>query len=490
MVFSQFPAAVGATYYQVVSRLRTQARNRFNNSMSYSFEKLQSLQTFRDEDFTTTEQQFLSNIEAHFMRVVRDSWDPSENRSGLQTLADLPLRGLPWEVMNEPVDTLAIVANFAPHAGTAGLVAGKRIVKNGKRIDLISSVVSSRKKYEKDLLVTEPYIRNHKVHSPTIKGDNNVDFRHFLDDALSTVEHWQSRGAVYHNIYSRSMMPHSHIVAAAMKRRYPDWHWTAEFSDPNSVDAQGRERLASFQNELVFPEFQGWGTWDQQRLLSNDLRLHRWAELLPYFHADELLFTNENQKKIMLDSAPAAYRDSIRTKSIVAHHPTLSSGYYQLSEADAITAESGISLGYFGNFYDTRGLTEIIEALDRLDDVDLHRFSLVIYTGSREERIHSGFPARVRQIMNLRLRLNFLTSLATMNRMDYLIVNDADTSASFPVNPFLPSKVSDYIGSNARVWAIFETGSVLSKLNFSLRSELGDTEGALRVLRDILEGDD
>lgn len=485
--FSKFPASVGATYYQTPSEHRTQADYRFNNSLNYAFRILQNLQVFRERDPTETQERFLSNIETHFMMLIRELWDPKDNRSGFQAIADLPLRGLPWDVMNEPVDTVAVVANFAPYAGTAGLVAGKRIVNRGKRIDLISSVVSSRKKYQKDLLLTEPYLRNHKVHSPKIRGDNDVDFRHFLDDALSTLELWQAQGTEYHNIYSRSMMPHSHIVAAAIKRRYPAWRWTAEFSDPNSVDAQGRERLASFQNASVFPEFQGWGSAEQQRLLFSDLRLYRWAELLPYFHADELLFTNENQKKIMVDSAPAEYRESIRAKSVVAHHPTLPPGYYQLSEPDAITTEGEILLAYFGNFYDTRGLTEIIEALDQLEDVELRRFKLVIYTGSREERIHSGFPKRVRQIMHLKPRLDFLKSLATMNRMDYLIVNDADTTESFPLNPFLPSKVSDYIGSKARAWAIVEPGSVLSKLKFSLRSVLGDTEGALRVLKEILE---
>lgn len=484
--FSMFPAAVGATYYQASSKQRTKADKRFNESLSSSFRELQRLQALRNEDLTKIQEGFLSNIETHFMMVVRDMWDPHDNCSALQALAELPLRGLPWEVMDEHVDTLAIVANFAPHAGTAGLVAGKRIISAGKRVDLISSVVSSRKKYKKDLLLTEPYLRNHKVHSPRIRGDDDVDFRHFLEDALSTLQDWQRDGAEYHKIYSRSMMPHSHIVAAAIKRQYPAWRWTAEFSDPNSVDAQGKKRLASFQSDSTFPEFQGWGTTQQQEILYSDLRLYRWAELLPYFFADELLFTNENQKKIMLDAAPAEYRDSVRAKSIVAHHPTLAPGYYELSDADVVNTEGEILLGYFGNFYDTRGLTEIIEALDQLDDADLQRFRLVIYTGSREERIHSGFPARVRQMMNLRPRLDFLTSLATMNRMDYLIVNDADTSASFDVNPFLPSKVSDYLGSNAQVWAVYEEGSILSQLEFKLRSVMGDTDEALGVLQRIL----
>lgn len=484
--FSKFPASVGATYYQSRQTDSLQPKSLTNNVVDHAFKALQKLQTFRQYERTENQKEFLSNIEAYFMLAIQNWWDPNESRSALQAIADLPLRGLPWGVLEEPVDTIAVVANFAPYAGTAGLVAGKRIVNSGKRVDLISSVVSSRKRYEKDLLMTEPYLRNHMIHSQRIRGDNDVDFRHFLDDVLSTIEFWQSNGAEYRNIYSRSMMPHSHIAAAAIKRKNPAWHWTAEFSDPNSVDAQGKERLAAFEDASVFPEFDGWGTSEQQEMLFNDLRLYRWAELLPYFYADEVVFTNENQRMVMLQYAPEEYRDSIRAKSVVVHHPTLPFGYYQLSEPDPITTDGKILLGYFGNFYDTRGLTEIIEALDHLEEAELCHFRLMIYTGSREERIYSGFPERVRQIMDIRPRLDYLKSLATMNRMDYLIVNDAATRGLFSTNPFLPSKVSDYRGSKARVWAIVENGSVLSQLKSDHSSVLGDMGGALRVLREIL----
>src|SRR5699024_6146837 len=419
--FSKIPASIGATYYRCRLTDSLQSKSLSSSVMDNAFRTLRKLQTFRQSELTENQNEFLSNIEAHFMLSIQNCWNPKESRSALQAIADLPLRGLPWGVLDEPVDTVAIVANFAPYAGTAGLVAGKRIVNRGKRVDLISSVVSSRKRYEKDLLVTEPYLRNHMIHRPRIRGDNDVNFRHFLDDALSTIDFWQARGAKYRNIYSRSMMPHSHIVAAAIKRKYPSWRWTAEFSDPNSIDAQGKERLAEFENASVFPEFDDWGTPEQQKMLLNDLRLYRWSELLPYFYADEIVFTNENQKTVMLEYAPAEYRESIRTKSVVAHHPTLPFGYYQLSEPDPVTTDDKILLGYFGNFYDTRGLSEIIEALDHLEDAEIRRFKLVIYTGAREERIYSGFPERVSDIMDIRPRLDYLKSLATMNSMDYLI---------------------------------------------------------------------
>ena len=54
------------------------------------------------------------------------------------------------------------------------------------------------------------------------------------------------------------------------------------------------------------------------------------------------------------------------------------------------------------------------------------------------------------------------------------------------INPYLPSKISDYRGSGTPIWSIVEPGSVLSTLTTAYRSTLGDAEGALRVIREII----
>jgi hypothetical protein len=80
----------------------------------------------------------------------------------------------------------------------------------------------------------------------------------------------------------------------------------------------------------------------------------------------------------------------------------------------------------------------------------------------------------------------YLEFLNLTTRMDVLLVNDARTRGIHETNPYLPSKWSDYRGSGTDVWAVVEPGSVLSTQDVAYRSELGDVDDAVRVLRAIV----
>jgi len=84
-------------------------------------------------------------------------------------------------------------------------------------------------------------------------------------------------------------------------------------------------------------------------------------------------------------------------------------------------------------------------------------------------------------------KLEFLDFLSSLEDYDVLIVNDAYTADYFPINPYRPSKISDYQGSKTPVWAVVEPGSSLSSVPVSYQSNLHDTEGAKRVLQRIIE---
>jgi hypothetical protein len=69
--------------------------------------------------------------------------------------------------------------------------------------------------------------------------------------------------------------------------------------------------------------------------------------------------------------------------------------------------------------------------------------------------------------------------------MDILIINDATTDKK--INPYLPSKLSDYIGSGKDIWALYEKGSILSsKSNIKYCSELNNIEESISVIREII----
>ena len=61
-------------------------------------------------------------------------------------------------------------------------------------------------------------------------------------------------------------------------------------------------------------------------------------------------------------------------------------------------------------------------------------------------------------------------------------MNDASTSGTHEFNPYLPSKLSDYVGSGTRVWGLVEAGSPLSGEALDFASPIGDVSAARAVL--------
>lgn len=83
--------------------------------------------------------------------------------------------------------------------------------------------------------------------------------------------------------------------------------------------------------------------------------------------------------------------------------------------------------------------------------------------------------------------LPYLDFLAVTRQFDYLVVNDAQSGSRHTRNPFLPSKWSDYRGSQAEVWALVEDGSMLSTMPTALQTPLGDPAAARDVLWERVE---
>ena len=81
-----------------------------------------------------------------------------------------------------------------------------------------------------------------------------------------------------------------------------------------------------------------------------------------------------------------------------------------------------------------------------------------------------------------------LQFLNLTTQFDVLVVNDAATASHHDRNPYLPSKVADYVGSGTPVWAICEPGSVMSAMQFEHRSTLGDVDAAVERAAHLIAG--
>lgn len=394
----------------------------------------------------------------------------------------------PYDAMNQEASrTLVIAYAFPPYLDTSALVVARRLNSAGKSFDVVTQDMSNIR--DTDLrsqeLVREYLGRRFVLPSPATFGNWNLIQTFLARGALVVEEHLRRRSS-YEEIYSRSMFPASHLLAALLKVRHPELYWVAEFSDPMRHDVLGRARVTEMGESVELEEIRQ-GLVSRHPSLRSDRNLWSWAEDVCFALADKILFTNGNQQELMIRCAPEAFQQRIREIGEVSPHPTLPETFYRLEESNYVLPEDRINIGYFGVFYPSRGIGELAQAFRAIPDEFRRLCQLHIFTdkpedyrGEIEDLIRSG-----------QLRLSgyvpYFEFLNLASRLDWLVVADARASEVHGINPYLPSKYSDYLGSGTRILGLVEPGSALDERPLAAKVALGNVEGLVEVLLSIIQ---
>ncbi len=411
--------------------------------------------------------------------------------------------------------TLAFCYNFVPFQDTGAITAAKRIRLAAQPTDVIACDFTGHKLTDPTShRIAEDWVRDVSFLPLKPVWDHPQGVRDFAQQAHARAAELIREGAVFTQVYSRAMWAASHVAAAVFKLEHPEIPWRAEFSDPLSLDIHGAPRGAEI------PAGDPWFLALLERVQAAlpgvvlpRLNVMQLAEYVAYVLADELVFTNASQLQVMVDAiAVPEVQALVQHKSVVAPHPTLPQEAYGLCAAPVAIPQEGIHIGYFGEFYASRGLTEVTAAMARLpqglrEQVHLHVFTSFVpgEGGDGRERLDPrrraeleamvgaslGDVAALERQIHVHAALPYLEFLAATQQFDVLVVADANAAGAFPVNPFLPSKWSDYRGSAATTWAIVDAGSELAaaiaQVEGVLSSPLGDIDAALAVLLSIAD---
>ncbi|MCL2525477.1 MAG: glycosyltransferase [Coriobacteriia bacterium] len=325
---------------------------------------------------------------------------------------------------------------FAPEADPSAYVASRRLSQIS---DYVGEIVGWNV-YKQDwssLRSTDPmYDLIYAQHQYDQKSEVNTK-------KIGDFEWWGQRAferAIFDEtpyVYSRSQMSGSHLAAYKYKELYPEATWFAEFSDPLSLDVQGRPKRQCYQE----------------------------VEAAVYERADKIIFTNSNQQKLMLDKSALSSeeKESVMKRSLIWPHPQIDSAFVgAVTPAYPLDADK-INIAYFGSFYTNRRHDPMIELLKN-PRVVLHVFTpdyfKSSYDGIRDDIKRMGFE-------NSQLKTNdsvgYLEMLSLAARMDFLFLNDTEYSGEN--NPYLPSKYADYLASGSMIIALVQEGSALSSMN-------------------------
>ena len=390
--------------------------------------------------------------------------------------------------MTEPARDLVLAFCFPPYADSSAVVAAKRVRETGRPVDVIQNLMDEIRTRDESLeRIAGDLIRQREPIASPSHFASWSSMARFSSLGVQAALRWDRAGADYERIYSRAMFAASHVLAGRLVLTRPELHWTAEFSDPLSRGVDGKVRRAGFPQGGLRRRFAARIEAAGFAPPSSD-NAFEWLEHLAYALADEIIFTNDNQLEVMTSFIADDLAARVREHAVVRPHPTLPPEFYSLTDPSYPLEPDVRHIGYFGRFYASRGLDAVLDGLGTLpvrlrEQLRLHVFS------PQDEEVAAQVAARgLERWVRSSGSVPYLDSMALSSRMDVLLINDAITRGVFPVNPYLPSKWSDYRGSGRPVWGLVEPGSPLDRQPLDHRSPVGHATAAAQVLARIAGG--
>ncbi|MBU8731721.1 glycosyltransferase [Cytobacillus oceanisediminis] len=391
----------------------------------------------------------------------------------------------PFAVMNKGLASKLIISYcFPPYVDTSGNVMAKRLRYMNTTVDVVYNKMDKVRPKDLELNNLVSDLVDERIEIPSYPSFSNWKaIEDFCKLGINKINNTKN----YKEVYSRAMWPGSHFLAYQYKLLNPRVRWVAEFSDPLLFDIHGKKREAHIEDQSFIKRANKLIRKKNKLPYVSDSNLFFWCEYLPYVFADELIFTNENQLKYMVDNFPVKeVRTIIKEKAVISPHPTMSIDYYNIKKSEYALDPLKINVAYFGNFYKTRNLEDLFKALEALNEQERNCINLHIFTANpsalKEEIKESKLGKHI--FVNPYVNYNEFLNLTT--KFDCLVVNDAHTKPYKAINPYLPSKLSDYLGSGTKVWGLYEENSVLSKYPLNYKSELGNVKEATGVFQQIV----
>lgn len=387
-------------------------------------------------------------------------------------------------------DELYISFLFPPSDYVSGITVFKRIAENNKKVDVLQADFKSDNFLEFNSYVDE-YINDRILIDMDCDNDwCNCIFK-FVDKAMKAIR------KDYKKIYSRSWLMANHFLASQYKFENPEVYWRAEFSDPLIYDLSNKPKTYRQMkvndkdyilkiNEKI-DEFNKNNGTDFAHV-ENNSQAYFIAEYLVYLFADEVIFTNENQREVMLNQFPVDVKDIVFKKSKIKTHPTLDDKFYHIKDVDLNLNADEINIAYFGkDYYGKRHFENLFYVIDSLNHKYKDKIKIHIFID--DTQLVKSLISSTQSPGNFTVRkpMGYLEFLNATTKFDVLLVSDVESKPNFEMNPYLPSKLSDYMGSSADIWGICERGSSLSKAEIKYKSYIGDIASLQSEIIKILD---
>ena len=408
---------------------------------------------------------------------------PDDYTKVLKDIGSYNFDFFPFKYLNEDISKLdnttrelIISYAFSPTNTTTSNSVAKRILTEAKNVDVIcGSLNNLNKDYTLESVVNQFLINKIEIDEEFQTSWESI--KNFVNKSMEQL----NQIPTYEKIYSRANFVHSHFLAIEYKLAHRETYWRAEFSDPLIYEF-GKNKLSppiddneyvSHINQQIAKEIS----------VSDDINCI--CEYLTILLCDEIIFTNENQKKVMIDTNPYDIEELVNKKAKIETHKTLDLKYYHTKESSYNIDKNYINLAYFGIIYNHRSFEDFTNAFDNLNDDLKDKIRLHIFTPS-QTLFEQVLSPQLYEKSILNPPVNFLEFLNLTTKFDVLLVEDS-IKGDFEINPYLPSKLSDYKGSNTAIWGVCEKGSIMDNLSLDYKSRLNNIESGRQAIEKIIK---
>lgn len=476
----------------VVSESEVLGRSRADQDTR--IDRIKSLASIDQSHATESTREILDALISREARYINSflTTNPNYQREIAESLEDTAGNSFSFSDLNAGLArTLVISYAFPPTLDTSALAMARRVRKWAKPVSVISNDLSeTHKTYAEGLKLTDPFVERYVTLQAPPNFLNWADVSKFISLGLDYTGNNEQWFRQHDTIYSHANPAASHFLAVLLKTKYPDKKWIAEFSDPLIRNVENTLRYLKIDdpgNDAVLDQLRRLIASVNLTELAGD-NLFQWGELLAYAYADEIVFANDHQRRYMIDYLDdPILTDRVEQISYADEYPSPPIGFYSAANPPFELDPTKINIGFFGYVYMFRRLTELTDALSTLSPEEIDQFE-IHFVGPNAESVleTTGIDTASLNIV-CHPPVSYFESLALQRQFDCVIVNDAETKDTFPINPYLPSKISDASNNLIKVWAITEPGSLLDTKQVEFKSIVGDETGAREVLDQLLK---
>ena len=351
---------------------------------------------------------------------------------------------------------LALPGVFLPHNETVTQISYKILCNLDYEIDVVTFKATSDPTFEK-LVKKDP--KFNKIHLHYVDVDwkeldiNSHNFNIFKIKKYikmyikKSMELFEKNN--YDSIFSFSVPNYTHIAAYEIKKKYKDKiKWFASFSDPISNNLYIEEfKKGKFKTKILYYLLKMVSYRDEYQNKSLE-------------YSDYLIFISDALKNHYINGNKEYNKKSIIYPiTYVKEWPN----YQKLTEVSKNKddlKDNKIVFAHFGNIYGLRKIDKFLEALNELikeKKIDPKKIEIHQYGDVDKNQINLFKDSEVLFVHD---RIDYDKCIELMKKSDVLLIFDTIVDEN-EIQPFLPSKITDYLLTNKPIFAVTTKNSPL-----------------------------